>query len=85
MGISDAIFFRLKVCLYFLKKFFRNHGIAKVLAVDRDVKPRNMNFAKVEKGGGGGGGRLLQQIRYIPRLWCMGISDAIFFYFPAII
>ena len=25
-----------------------------MLAVDRDVKPRNMNFAKVEKGGGGG-------------------------------
>ena len=23
-----------------------------MLAVDRDVKPRNMNFAKVEKGGG---------------------------------
>ena len=26
-----------------------------MLAVDRDVKPRNMNFAKVEKRGGGGG------------------------------
>ena len=25
-----------------------------MLAVDRDVKPRNMNFAKVEKTGGGG-------------------------------
>ena len=25
-----------------------------MLAVERDVKPRNMNFAKVEKGGGGG-------------------------------
>ena len=25
-----------------------------MLAVDRDVKPRNMNFAKVEKRGGGG-------------------------------
>ena len=44
-----------------------------MLAVERDVKPRNMNFAKVEKGGGGGGGgrligrgRLLQKIRYIP-------------------
>ena len=24
-----------------------------MLAVDRDVKPRNMNFAKVEKRGGG--------------------------------
>ena len=23
-----------------------------MLAVERDVKPRNMNFAKVEKGGG---------------------------------
>ena len=43
-----------------------------MLAVERDVKPRNMNFAKVEKGGGGGGGgggrligrgRLLQKIR----------------------
>ena len=38
-------------------------------AVERDVKPRNMNFAKVEKRGGGGGGgligrgRLLQKIR----------------------
>ena len=27
-----------------------------MLAVERDVNPRNMNFAKVEKGGGGGGG-----------------------------
>ena len=38
-----------------------------MLAVERDVKPRNMNFAKVEKGGGGliGRGRLLQKIRYI--------------------
>ena len=26
-----------------------------MLAVERDVKPRNMNFAKVEKGEGGGG------------------------------
>ena len=38
-------------------------------AVERDVKPRNMNFAKVEKRGGGGGrligrGRLLQKIQY---------------------
>ena len=42
---------------------FRNPGIAKVLAVERDVKPRNMNFAKVEKGEWGrliGMGRLLQ-------------------------
>ena len=23
-----------------------------MLAVERDVKPRNMNFAKVERGGG---------------------------------
>ena len=42
-----------------------------MLAVERDVKPRNMNFAKVEKRGGGGGGRLigrgrlLQKIRYV--------------------
>ena len=37
-----------------------------MLAVERDVKPRNMNFAKVEKRGGGliGRGRLLQKIRY---------------------
>ena len=39
-------------------------------AVERDVKPRNMNFAKVEKRGGGGGrligrGRLLQKIRFL--------------------
>ena len=33
--------------------FFRNPGIARLLAVERDVKPRNMNFAKVEKRGGG--------------------------------
>ena len=32
--------------------FFRNPGITKVLAVERDVKPRNMNFAKVERRGG---------------------------------
>ena len=30
---------------------FRNP--AKVLAVERDVIPRNMNFAKAEKRGGG--------------------------------
>ena len=34
--------------------FFRNPGIAKVLAVERDVKSRNMNFAKLERGWGGG-------------------------------
>ena len=33
---------------------FRNPGIAKVLAVERDVKPRNMNFAKVDRKGGWG-------------------------------
>ena len=32
--------------------FFRNPGIARLVAVERDVKPRNMNFAKVEKKGG---------------------------------
>ena len=32
--------------------FFQNLGITKVLAVERDVKPRNMNFAKVERGWG---------------------------------
>ena len=39
-----------------------------MLAVERDVKPRNMNFAKVEKRGGGrliGRGRLLQKIWYV--------------------
>ena len=35
--------------------FFRNPRIAKVLAVERDVKPQNMNFAKVDRRGGGGG------------------------------
>ena len=30
--------------------FFR---IAKVLAVEREVKPQNMNFAKVDRRGGG--------------------------------
>ena len=34
--------------------FFRNPGIARLVAVERDVKPRNMNFAKVEKRGWGG-------------------------------
>ena len=34
--------------------FFQNPRIAKVLVVERDIKPRNMNFAKVEGGGGGG-------------------------------
>ena len=33
--------------------FFQNPGIAKVLAVEREVKPRNMNFAKVDRRGGG--------------------------------
>ena len=40
---------------------FQNTGIAKVLALERDVKPRNSNFAKAEKRGGGqliGRGRL---------------------------
>ena len=32
--------------------FFWNPGIAKVLAVERDVKQRNMNFAKVDRRGG---------------------------------
>ena len=31
--------------------FFLNPGIVRLVAVERDVKPRNMNFAKVEKGG----------------------------------
>ena len=31
--------------------FFWNPGIARLVAVERDVKPRNMNFAKVERGG----------------------------------
>ena len=31
--------------------FFHNPRIAKMLAVERDVKPRNVNFAKVEGGG----------------------------------
>ena len=29
--------------------FFWNPRIAKMLAVERDVKPRSMNFAKVER------------------------------------
>ena len=33
--------------------FFRNPGIARLVAVERDVKPRNMNLAQVEKGGEG--------------------------------
>ena len=36
--------------------FFRNLRIARLVVVERDVKPRNMNFANFEKGGGGGGG-----------------------------
>ena len=32
--------------------FFRNSGIANLVAVERDIKPRIMNFAKVEKKGG---------------------------------
>ena len=31
--------------------FFWNPRIAKVLAVERDVKPRNMNIAKVDRRG----------------------------------
>ena len=34
--------------------YFQNPGIAKVLAVERDMGSRNMNFAKVDKRGGGG-------------------------------
>ena len=34
--------------------FFQNPGITKVLAVERDVISRNMNFAKVDRRGGGG-------------------------------
>ena len=38
--------------------FLQNPGITKALANERDVKPRNMNFAKLvrREGGGGGGG-----------------------------
>ena len=32
--------------------FFCNPVIPKELAVERDVKPQNMNFAKVERGVG---------------------------------
>ena len=31
--------------------FFRNPGIARLVDVEGDVKPQNMNFAKVEKRG----------------------------------
>ena len=31
---------------------FRNPGIAKMLAVERDVKPRNVNFAKFDRREG---------------------------------
>ena len=42
--------------------FFQNPGITRLVAVEGGVKPRNMNFTKVEKrcvcvcvwGGGGG-------------------------------
>ena len=34
---------------------FRNPGIAKVLAVEMELNPRNMNFTKVVNSGGGGG------------------------------
>ena len=36
-----------------LKRIFFFPGISKVLAVWRDVKPRNLNFAKVDRRGGG--------------------------------
>ena len=46
--------------------FFWNPGIAKVLAVEREVNPRNMNFAKVQKKGGGGGGeRLIGSLEFV--------------------
>ena len=32
--------------------FFQNPVIARLVAVERDVKLRNMYFAKVQKGGG---------------------------------
>ena len=35
--------------------FFQNPRIARLVTVERDVKPRNMYFAKVGGGGGGGG------------------------------
>ena len=31
---------------------FSESGLARLVAVERDVKPRNMNFAKVEKREG---------------------------------
>ena len=31
--------------------FFLNPGIAKVLDVERDVKPQNMKFAKLQRKG----------------------------------
>ena len=40
--------------------FFRNPRITKVLAVERDVKPQNMNFAKVDRRGGGTKGGLIR-------------------------
>ena len=45
---------------------FRNPGIAQVLPVERDVKPRNMNFAKVDRWAGQliGRGCLYGQIQY---------------------
>ena len=33
------------------KHLFWNPGIARLVAVERDVKPRNMKFAKVEMWG----------------------------------
>ena len=36
-------------------------------AVERDVKPRNMNFAKVEKRGGGGGGAINREGAFITK------------------
>ena len=40
---------------YYKCIFFWNPGIVKLLAVEMDVKPQNVNFANVEKKGGGGG------------------------------
>ena len=40
-----------------------------MLAVERDVKPRNINFAKVERrGGGGGGGICIDKYGICPQL-----------------
>ena len=36
-----------------------------MLTVDRDVKPRNINFAKVERGGGGGWGSINREGAFI--------------------